>query len=133
MVWPTRKVFRAPRHMSQPSRSWQCVAKDGCVKAGASAWTKAAKAGIMCHIGVPPGRLHGLRTYAKAYEEPLSFSPADRQRLSCAPVHESLRKSSYSAILLRVRGVASDASVSFVWVNTHNNFRLFDSRSESDG
>ena len=27
--------------------------------------------------GVPPGRLHSVRSYAKAYEEPLSCSPSD--------------------------------------------------------
>jgi argonaute-like protein implicated in RNA metabolism and viral defense len=49
--------------------------------------------------------------------------------------HHSVRisKDDYTAILSGVRSIASDASVSFVWVNTHNNFRLFDSRSESDG
>src|SRR3954464_10622111 len=94
MVWPIRKVLRAPKHISQPSRSWQWVAKDGCVKAGASAWTKGAREGIMCHIGVPPGRMHSLRTYAKTYEEPLSLAPAARRRARCAPVHENLRKSS---------------------------------------
>ena len=49
--------------------------------------------------------------------------------------HHSVRisKDDYSAILSGVRSIAPDASVSFVWVNTHNIFRLFDSRSESDG
>jgi predicted HTH transcriptional regulator len=49
--------------------------------------------------------------------------------------HHSVRisKDDYTAILSGVRSVAPDASVSFVWVNGHNNFRLFDSRAESDG
>lgn len=49
--------------------------------------------------------------------------------------HHSVRisKDDYKAILGGVRGVSPDASVSFVWVNTHNNFRLFDSRAETDG
>jgi predicted HTH transcriptional regulator len=49
--------------------------------------------------------------------------------------HHSVRisKDDYSAILGGVRSVAPDASVSFVWINVHNNFRLFDSRAESDG
>jgi hypothetical protein len=49
--------------------------------------------------------------------------------------HHSVRisKEDYKAILSGVRSVAPDASVSFVWVNAHNNFRLFDSRSETDG
>lgn len=49
--------------------------------------------------------------------------------------HHAVRisKDDYAAILSGVRGIAPDASVSFVWINPHNNFRLFDSRSESDG
>lgn len=49
--------------------------------------------------------------------------------------HHSVRisKDDYTAILTGVRSVAPDASVSFVWVNDHNNFRLFDSRPETDG
>jgi hypothetical protein len=49
--------------------------------------------------------------------------------------HHSVRisKDDYAAILSGVRNIAADASVSFVWVNTHTNFRLFDSRPESDG
>jgi predicted HTH transcriptional regulator len=49
--------------------------------------------------------------------------------------HHSVRisKEDYGAILSGVRSVAPDAAVTFVWVNTHNNFRLFDSRPESDG
>jgi argonaute-like protein implicated in RNA metabolism and viral defense len=49
--------------------------------------------------------------------------------------HHSVRmsKADYAAILSGVRSIAPDASVSFVWVNLHNNFRLFDSRAESDG
>lgn len=49
--------------------------------------------------------------------------------------HHSVRlsKDDYKAILLGIRKVAPDASVSFVWVNAHNNFRLFDSRAETDG
>src|SRR6266702_557595 len=44
-----------------------------------------------------------------------------------------ISKDDYSAILSGVRSVAPDASVTFVWVNVHNNFRLFDSRAETDG
>ena len=44
-----------------------------------------------------------------------------------------ISKEDYAAILTGIRGVAPDASVSFVWVNCHNNFRLFDSRPETDG
>ncbi|ASC71902.1 hypothetical protein XM38_028560 [Halomicronema hongdechloris C2206] len=49
--------------------------------------------------------------------------------------HHSVRisKEDYNAVLLGVREVAPDASVSFVWVNSHNNFRLFDSKVETDG
>jgi predicted HTH transcriptional regulator len=49
--------------------------------------------------------------------------------------HHSVRisKEDYKAILSGVRSIAPDASVSFVWVNAHNNFRLFDSRVETDG
>ena len=49
--------------------------------------------------------------------------------------HHSVRisKDDYTAILSGVRSVAPDAAVSFVWVNCHNTFRLFDSRSETDG
>lgn len=49
--------------------------------------------------------------------------------------HHSVRisKDDYTAILSGVRDVAPDASVSLVWVNVHNNFRLFDSRAETDG
>jgi predicted HTH transcriptional regulator len=49
--------------------------------------------------------------------------------------HHSVRisKADYTAILSGVRSVSPDASVSFVWVNRHNNFRLFDSRAETDG
>lgn len=49
--------------------------------------------------------------------------------------HHSVRvsKEDYTAILAGVRTVSPDASVSFVWVNIHNNFRLFDSRAETDG
>jgi argonaute-like protein implicated in RNA metabolism and viral defense len=49
--------------------------------------------------------------------------------------HHSVRisKDDYAAILAAVRTVSPDASVSFVWVNVHNNFRLFDSRAETDG
>ncbi len=49
--------------------------------------------------------------------------------------HHSVRisKDDYTAILSGVRSVAPDASVSFVWVNCHNTFRLFDSRAETDG
>lgn len=49
--------------------------------------------------------------------------------------HHSVRisKEDYTAILAGVRTVSPDASVSFVWVNTSNNFRLFDSRAETDG
>src|SRR5262249_18630294 len=35
--------------------------------------------------GVPPGRLHSVRSYAKAYEEPLSFSPPEGRRLGVQP------------------------------------------------
>ncbi len=42
-------------------------------------------------------------------------------------------KEDYAAILSGIRAAAPDASVSFVWVNCHNNFRLFDSRPETDG
>jgi len=49
--------------------------------------------------------------------------------------HHSVRisKDDYAAILAAVRTISPDASVSFVWINTHNNFRLFDSRAETDG
>jgi hypothetical protein len=49
--------------------------------------------------------------------------------------HHSVRisKEDYRAVLSGVRGIAPDASVSFVWINVHNNFRLFDSRVETDG
>ena len=49
--------------------------------------------------------------------------------------HHSVRisKDDYTAILFGVRSVSPNASVSFVWVNTHSNFRLFDSRAETDG
>lgn len=49
--------------------------------------------------------------------------------------HHSVRisKDDYSAILAAIRIVSPDAFVSFVWINTHNNFRLFDSRAETDG
>jgi predicted HTH transcriptional regulator len=49
--------------------------------------------------------------------------------------HHAVRisKDDYTAILSGVRSIAPDASVSFVWINDHNNFRLFDSRPESDG
>jgi argonaute-like protein implicated in RNA metabolism and viral defense len=49
--------------------------------------------------------------------------------------HHSVRisKEDYVAILDGVRSVAPDAAVSFVWINVHNNFRLFDSRAETDG
>ncbi len=49
--------------------------------------------------------------------------------------HHSVRisKDDYSAILSGVRSVTLDASVSFVWINRHNIFRLFDSRAETDG
>jgi hypothetical protein len=50
-------------------------------------------------------------------------------------IHHSVRisKEDYAAILTGIRNIAPDASVSFVWINAHNNFRLFDSRPESDG
>ena len=44
-----------------------------------------------------------------------------------------ISKEDYAAILAGIRRVAPDASVSFVWINAHNNYRLFDSRPESDG
>jgi predicted HTH transcriptional regulator len=49
--------------------------------------------------------------------------------------HHSVRisKDDYRAILAAVRAVAPDSSVSFVWINCHNNLRLFDSRPETDG
>ncbi len=49
--------------------------------------------------------------------------------------HHSVRisKDDYTAILAGVRTVAPDASVCFVWINSHNNVRLFDSRPETDG
>jgi predicted HTH transcriptional regulator len=49
--------------------------------------------------------------------------------------HHSVRisKDDYSSILEGIRAVAPDASVAFVWLNGHNNFRLFDSRPETDG
>ena len=49
--------------------------------------------------------------------------------------HHSVRisKDDYTAILSGVRSVSRNASVLFVWVNAHNNFRLFDSRVETDG
>jgi Piwi domain len=50
-------------------------------------------------------------------------------------IHHSVRisKDDYSSILGGIRAVAPDASVAFVWLNRHNNFRLFDSRPETDG
>lgn len=49
--------------------------------------------------------------------------------------HHSVRisKEDRMAILKSVRSVAADASVTFVWVNGHNNSRLFDERPETDG
>src|SRR5262249_23628079 len=49
--------------------------------------------------------------------------------------HHSLRisREDYTSILSGIRAVAPDASVAFVWINSHNNFRLFDSRPETDG
>jgi predicted HTH transcriptional regulator len=49
--------------------------------------------------------------------------------------HHSVRisKDDHTAILASVRTVAPDASVCFVWINSHNNVRLFDSRPETDG
>jgi predicted HTH transcriptional regulator len=49
--------------------------------------------------------------------------------------HHAVRisKDDYMAILSGVRSIAPDASVFFVWINEHNNFRLFDSRPETDG
>ena len=49
--------------------------------------------------------------------------------------HHSVRisKEDYTAILSGVRSIAPDAAVTFVWVNCHNTFRLFDSRAETDG
>lgn len=44
-----------------------------------------------------------------------------------------ISKDDYSAILGGVRSVSPDAAVLFVWINAHNNFRLFDSRPETDG
>lgn len=60
------------------------------------------------------------------------------QILPAAPnlvFHHSVRisKDDYKAILNGVRTISPDASVTFVWVNIHNNFRLFDSRAETDG
>lgn len=60
------------------------------------------------------------------------------QSLPAAPnlvFHHSVRisKDDYAAILRGVRSITPDASVSFVWVNVHNNFRLFDSRAQTDG
>lgn len=42
--------------------------------------------------------------------------------------HHAVRisKDDHRAILAGVRSVAPDVSVSFVWINDHNNFRLFD-------
>jgi predicted HTH transcriptional regulator len=49
--------------------------------------------------------------------------------------HHSVRisKDDYSAILAAVRTISPDASISFVWINPHNNFRLFDSKVDTDG
>lgn len=49
--------------------------------------------------------------------------------------HHSVRLSrdDRTAILDGVRAVAPDASVTFVWVNSHGNSRLFDARPETDG
>jgi argonaute-like protein implicated in RNA metabolism and viral defense len=44
-----------------------------------------------------------------------------------------LSKEDNKAILQGARAVIPDASVTFVWVNSHNNLRLFDSRPETDG
>jgi argonaute-like protein implicated in RNA metabolism and viral defense len=49
--------------------------------------------------------------------------------------HHSVRVSrdDRTAILGSVRSVVSDASVTFVWVNSYGQSRLFDSRPETDG
>lgn len=44
-----------------------------------------------------------------------------------------LSKEDNKAILHSVRKVIPDAAVTFVWVNSHSNVRLFDSRPEADG
>lgn len=79
-------------------------------------------------------RSEHLATLARSALERLKFS----QSLPAGPslvIHHSVRisKEDYKAILEGVRSVAPDASVSFVWINAHNNFRLFDSKVETDG
>jgi hypothetical protein len=44
-----------------------------------------------------------------------------------------LSKEDNKAILKSVRTAVPDAAVTFVWVNSHHNLRLFDSRPETDG
>lgn len=50
-------------------------------------------------------------------------------------IHHSVRiaRDDRTAILKAVREVASDASVTFVWINSHSNSRMFDTRPETDG
>ena len=49
--------------------------------------------------------------------------------------HHSVRisRDDRTAILKSLRSVAPDVSATFVWINSHNNSRLFDARPESDG
>src|ERR1700676_495638 len=72
--------------MIQASRRSQLVAKEGCVKAGASASTMGCSEPIMIHMGEPldPG---GPETYPLGYEEPpVSSSPAARFLLASCSV-----------------------------------------------
>jgi argonaute-like protein implicated in RNA metabolism and viral defense len=49
--------------------------------------------------------------------------------------HHSVRigREDRMAILKAVRSIASDVSVTFVWINSHGNSRLFDTKPETDG
>jgi len=49
--------------------------------------------------------------------------------------HHSVRisREDRTSILRSLRSVAPDVEVTFVWINSHNNIRLFDARPETDG
>ena len=44
-----------------------------------------------------------------------------------------LSKKDREAIIFSAREISPDASIFFIWVNAHNNFRLFDSKAETNG
>lgn len=50
-------------------------------------------------------------------------------------IHHSVRiaKEDRTAILKAVREVAPDSTVTFVWINSHGNSRMFDTKPETDG